>query len=393
MLSAGINFYTVIFMTKNMSIEDFGIVGLFMTILYILPQLISFSSIGLVSINKVKLQQNDFKYFVNTYFSFGLFIFIGIILSSAVTSFFFDEYKMLFIVIPIIAFLQYLTMFHNAELIQEEKSKLFGVYRLILTIMAFIFTYINIKYFYQSWDGRVYALVMSEFFLLMISLYISFDSLKNFKFQIDKLKFKEYLIFGLPLIFGLFAGWLLNQADRFIVLHFFSLKEVGVYTLAYSIGTIINIINQAVTNAIVPTIYNALEKKEGHKIIAKLNIYYSLFILTLSIISGLFSFWYVPLFFGVEYRNSPYIILFISLAFALNGVYRTTGSVIAFYKQNTLQMKILYGSAIINVVLSILFIPIFSMYSPAIATLIAYIYLAISSYVYGWKILKKEEIC
>jgi O-antigen/teichoic acid export membrane protein len=177
------------------------------------------------------------------------------------------------------------------------------------------------------------------------------------------------------------------------VLNYFTLKDVGIYTVAYSIGTIINMINQAATNAIIPTLYEKLEKKEGRKIVKRLNIYYSLIILSLSLFIGIASYWYVPLLFGVEYVGSSDIILFISLAFAFNGIYRTTGSVIAFYKKNKLQMNVLYASAIINIVLSILFIPLFGILSPAVATMIAYIVLTLASYRYGWKILKKEEQC
>ena len=43
-LSSGVSFLIVIYMTRHISVEDFGVVGLFMSILYILPQFISFSS-------------------------------------------------------------------------------------------------------------------------------------------------------------------------------------------------------------------------------------------------------------------------------------------------------------------------------------------------------------
>jgi O-antigen/teichoic acid export membrane protein len=294
---------------------------------------------------------------------------------------------------PIIAFVQYFSMFHNAELIQDGKSTQFGVYRLVLSIFSLILTIVFISYFQFSWDGRLFAILFSEFIVVIIMLIYTFNTLKKFKFIYSKLDFKEYLYFGFPLLFGLGAGWLLNQADRFIVLNYFTLKDVGIYTVAYSIGTIINMINQASTNAIVPTLYEKLEKKEGHKIVKRLNIYYSLIILSLSLFIGIASYWYVPLLFGVEYVGSSDIILFISLAFAFNGIYRTAGGVIAFYKNNKLQMNILYASATINIILSIVFIPLFGILSPAIATMIAYIILTLASYKYGWKILKKEEQC
>ncbi len=235
--------------------------------------------------------------------------------------------------------------------------------------------------------------MLGELLVLLVAYKLSFKTFTKFQFDFSRVAFKEYILFGLPLMIGLGGGWLLNQADRFIILNFFTLKDVGIYTVAYSIGAIVNRVNQATTNASIPILYNHLEKKEGNKIVKKLNIYYSLTVMIISLIIGIGSYWYVPLLFGKEYLDSPPIILFIALAFAFNGIYRVTGSVIAFYKQNVLQMKLVYTSAAVNIALSILLIPVFGILSPAIATMFAYILLAYLSYIYGWRILKKEEQC
>jgi O-antigen/teichoic acid export membrane protein len=162
-MTAGIGFLTVMYMTKNMTVEEFGIVGLFMAALYILPQLISFSSIGLVSINKVKLENKEFILFSKSYFTFGMVIFIIVFLISLIGGIYFNDYLILFILIPLIALIQYLSLFHNTELIQDGKSKRFGTYRLMLAIISFAFTVLALSYFHLSWDGRLYAILLSEF--------------------------------------------------------------------------------------------------------------------------------------------------------------------------------------------------------------------------------------
>jgi len=206
-----------------------------------------------------------------------------------------------------------------------------------------------------------------------------------------KEKIKEFILFGFPLLIGLGAGWLLNQSDRFIVLKFFTLKEVGIYTVAYSLGIIINLVNQAMVNSVVPHLYKSLKRKEGHKIVKKLNIFYSIIIFIVAFLIGVGAKWYVPFLFGKEYISGIAIIFIISIAFGFNGIYRMTGMVIDFYKKNTLRTILIYISAICNVVVSIILIPFFGILSPAIGTLIAYMLLAFLSYYFGWKILIKEE--
>ena len=118
-VSAGLGFLGVIYMTRTITPEEYGVIGIFLALLYVLPQMISFSSIGLVSINKVKLSEKEFILFSRSFFSFGIVNFIGILVFSIVSSFFFREYELIFWVLPVLALLQYLSSFHNMELVQD----------------------------------------------------------------------------------------------------------------------------------------------------------------------------------------------------------------------------------------------------------------------------------
>lgn len=389
--ASGISFLITVYLARTISQESMGIIGLFMAVLFISPQLISFASTGLISINKVKLKKEEFIDFSKTYFSFGLINFLFIFIFSCIFSLFFKEVWEIFFLLPIISFFMFIISFHQAELVQEGKAKNYGVYNTLNVLFTAFFTVLFISFFNLDWDGRLWAMMIGYFITIVLMYKNTFTTLSYFKITLCKVDFKGYIKFGLPLFAGLGAGWILNQADNYIILNFFTLKDVGIYAVAYSIGTIVNSINQATINAIIPILYNALEKKEGYKIVKKLNIYYSITIVSISLFIGITSYWYMPIIFGEAYASSANIVFFIALAFAFNGIYRTTSGVIAFYKQNVLQMKLLYISALINLILSIILIPTFGLVSPAIGTLIAYIFLASASYIYGWKILQKEE--
>lgn len=390
--ASGISFLITVYLARTISQESMGIIGLFMAVLFVAPQLVSFASNGLITINKVKLKQDEFIDFSKKYITFGIINFIFILSSSCIVALFFKEYWQIFFVLPMVSFLMFIKSFHQAEMIQEGKAKNYGVYNLFYALGTAFCTVVFIGFFDLDWDGRLWAMFLGQIIVLFFMYKKTFHTLHSFEIEIDKSQFKEFIHFGLPLFAGLGAGWVLNQADNYIVLHFFTLKDVGVYAVAYSIGTIVNTINQAATNAIVPTLYNALENKEGYKVVKKLNMYYSIIIIIISLIIGGGAFWYMPIVFGEVYASSADIVFFIALAFGFNGIYRTTGGIIAFYKRNTLQMKLIYLSAGINLATSIVLIPYFGLVSPAIGTLVAYVFLAASSCVYGWKILEKEEL-
>jgi O-antigen/teichoic acid export membrane protein len=355
------------------------------------PQLITFSTSGLVSINKSTFSKEDYRLYANKHLSFAVLNFLLVSIISITIYIYLQVYFLFFISLPILSFITFLMSFHQSELIQEGNLKIFGLYNMLNSVLLACLTVLILKFTSLTWDGRIFSLVISNFIVLWFMYIKSFITLKNFKLIFDRIEFKEYIKYGAPLFLGLGAGWLLNQADNYIILHFFNLKAVGMYAVAYSIGNIVNLINQATTNSIVPVLYKALANKSGHLIIKKINFQYSLIILTISLIVGISSYWYMPIIFGYEYSNSYEIVLLISLAFAFNGIYRTTGGVIAYYKKSRLQMKLLYTCAAANVIISVLLIPYCGMLSPAIGTLFAYVLLASLSYHYSWKILRKEE--
>jgi O-antigen/teichoic acid export membrane protein len=346
---------------------------------------------GLIAINKVKLEKVQFLYFARSYITFGFLNFVLLFISSIAISFLFEGYWVIFVVIPIISFFMFLISFHYSELIQDGHSISYGLYNLFNVVITTLLTLFFLSGLSLDWDGRIFAMLISQILVVMLMHRKTFKTLKLFKVSINKIQFKKFIVFGFPLLLALGAGWILNQIDSYMVLYFFTLKDVGVYTVAYSVGAAVNTINQAATNAIMPMLYNALEKKEGHKIIKKINLYYSTLIILISLIVGVGSYWYIPIIFGDSYLQSANIVFFIALAFGFNGVYRTTGGVIAFYKKNNLQMKIVYLGAIVNVIFSLIFIPYFGIISPAIGTMIAFMLLAYMSYLYSMRILLKEE--
>lgn len=387
-----ISFITVVYMARNITQEEMGVIGLFMAVLFISPQLISFSATNLISINKVNLLENEYKNFTNSFITFSIIIFLLLCLLSFMFFIFFNNYWQLFLLIPILSFLMNLSLIHQLELVQDGKSKVYGNYSLFSVITTSIITIITIELLGLSWDGRLLSMMIGQFILLVVMWNFSFKTLKRFNFDFNKKSFKDFIYFGFPLFLGLGAGWLLNQADNYIVLHYFTLADVGIYSVAYSIGLLVNRINQATTSAIMPTFYTALHKGEGHKVINKFYIYYGVAIFLISLLVGGLSYWYMPIIFGYNYASSADIVFFISLAFAFFGIYSISEKVISYHKENKLKMYLLYISALANIVLSISLIPEFGILAPAIGTLFGFVLLAITSFYFSKQILIKKEV-
>ncbi len=391
-VSAAISLATIIGLTNLILPSDFGIVGLFMSVMYFLPQLVSFGALGLVAINKTTQKSEVFQQFSNSFFSIGLTNFLLILFLSVVLGSFFPEiYRKLFFLLPVYATLQFFNEFHLIELVQDEASKKYGFYKLLNVVVSSSMTFYLVISFKFTWDGRLYALILSELFVLLLSIKVSYSTLRNMVFRFDFYDWKEIFIFGLPLTIALAGGWLLNEADRFVVLHFFGLSATGIYAVAHRIGSAINLLNNSAVQAFTPIVYKSIAAKRGRDCFNSLFYKFSFFIMSFSAIVAISAYSIMPFFLGEKYHSGKPVIFLIALACGLSGVYRIPGAVVAFFKENFFQMKTVFAAAITNVLLSLVLIPYYGFSAPAISTLIAYLVLTILSYTKGTSLLKTES--
>jgi O-antigen/teichoic acid export membrane protein len=141
-------------------------------------------------------------------------------------------------------FIQTLSSIHNTELFQYSQPTRFGLISTGTVLLGFMCTVLFISFFNLDWKSRIFALLISEFVFLFIRLYYLSSIGSSFRFTFDKVQFKYLLNYGAPLMLSVFAGWILNQSDRYFLLNYFSLKEVGLYAAAAGIASFIVMINQ-----------------------------------------------------------------------------------------------------------------------------------------------------
>lgn len=389
-INAVISLGISIFLARSLSEENYGMIGLFLATLYFLRPLASFNAIGLVSINKKVLSKSEYQLFSNTFFTFLVFIFLLLLTISVFFPFFLKFNIALFFAIVFLVFFMALGDFHNAELIQDNKSKLFGGYTFINRVIIFIVSFLFVRGSNLGWKSYIVALLVAEFITLLIKYNYSFNSLKNARLNFNKKELKNIFFYGLPLGVALLAGWGLNQSDKLIVSRFFSLKEVAYYSVGYSLGVIINTINMALTNTVVPVIYEALKKNRAKPILQKYTRYYLIGMIIFLIPFTLVVYCLVPVVYGDNYKKSVPIVILIAIAFCFNGLYRITGMVIEFYKMNILKTKILFVAMFINIVMSMLFLKFLGVMAAAVGTIMGYVFLAVSSQYFGMKIIKEK---
>ena len=195
---------------------------------------------------------------------------------------------------------------------------------------------------------------------------------------------KEYLIFGIPLIFvGLFE-LLIQSSDRFFIGYYFGASAVGIYSAAYSIASIPAFITVIVMFILYPTIYSLYESNNIEKLKDFLRYSWKYLLLLL-----------IPSTFGLSFLASSLLILLTTPEFVEYGVYiipvvSVTNIILALYalfvgiltiRKKSHIILVATGIAVLaNIILNIIFLPKFGILSAAFTTVIAYLILAFICY-------------
>ncbi|SEA04087.1 Membrane protein involved in the export of O-antigen and teichoic acid [Chitinophaga terrae (ex Kim and Jung 2007)] len=391
-MGALVGFYSIPYLTRHIPPENYGMIGIFLGIVFFMPSLLSFSSNGLQAINIVDQAESEYKRFRNAYISFVIILSICCLAIAVALSYFWSDFGFVIVTAVIYGCLQLCSSIHSTELIQHGKPTQFGLFNFSTIALTFLLTVVSISGFHLDWKYRIYSIIITEAIMVILRFFLFSDIARSFKFTIDKKVIKLLLRYGWPLMFSVAAGWIINQSDRFILLHYYSLKEVGIYAAAYGIASIITTFNQTMIRVVAPPIYQNLAKRVGRSFITKLNVLYSIVILGIAAAGCLCLHLFWHLFLGAKYGASLPVIYVLCFAQAFFGIYMTLGIVIDYFKQNKLKTMIVWVSAIISICTSILLIPVLGAYAPAVGSFFSFLILAIITYIYSYQLLKKYNV-
>ena len=190
---------------------------------------------------------------------------------------------------------------------------------------------------------------------------------------------RAMLGFSLPLVPAAIAGWTLNLSDRYILQASRGAETVGVYSLGYTVGLMINAFVIAPFTLTWGAAYWELSKQEGvrhafSRIMTGFVAVASLVALVLSAFGTDAIRLFVP-----SFEPARYVVPFSAFAYVLYGVYTIATTGLNLESQTRWLPLTLAVAAVGNVVLNLLLIPPFGFMGAAYATLASYAVLALLS--------------
>jgi len=237
-------------------------------------------------------------------------------------------------------------------------------------------------YFFKYWDFEFVIINLLSIYALMLILQLIYTKqLKIFfltfpkKEKFTKTQIKEMLTYGFFIILGGLSATLIMRIDVLMIGAWLGTAALGVYTISFFIGTIIEIPRRALANIVVPILAQAW-KENNLKKIAEL---YEQTARNQFIIGGL-------LFLGIWcnvhnvfafipnaqiYIEGKYVIFFIALARLIDMALGVNGEIILQSSYYRFNLYLAMGLALLLALTNMIFIPLMGITGAALATTIS----------------------
>jgi len=195
------------------------------------------------------------------------------------------------------------------------------------------------------------------------------------------------LIFGLPNIMNLISGWALQLSDRYLLGHFASLSLAAGYSVAYSLGGVLLVaIISPFSLAWWVLMYPIAKREDAQHVFMLIFRWFSFVLLFATFGLSLLGVSVLDLLFPASYHTQASIIPVIALSTIFNGIFIVVSLGTSLQRKTWLTSLCFICSALINVGLNLVLIPVYGTMGAALATLVAYIALALIAYLFNQRI-------
>lgn len=230
---------------------------------------------------------------------------------------------------------------------------------------------------------------------VVIYSYIYIINLKKGKMLLN-IKYAKYaLSFNIPLLPHYLSTTILNQADRIMINSFVGSSAAGIYSLAYQAGMLMTIVTNSINSSFAPWMYEEMDKKnKSNKYIGSAAMKIIAFVGVLCLAIALFAPEIIRILGTEEYLEAIWIVPPVALSAMFIFVYCCFANV-EFYFEHKKQILIgSLSSAVLNIILNWIFIPLFGFVAAGYTTLVCYLAFALFHFVsMKWICQKKEFDC
>lgn len=195
--------------------------------------------------------------------------------------------------------------------------------------------------------------------------------------------------FCLALLPHYLSEFVLQSSDKLMINYMCGSRDVAIYSIAYAVGSLINLVTSAINSSFAPFQYQKIKSGE-YKKLAKTANEVLLFVAVMLFALMLFGREIVLIFGGVKYLESIQVIIPICIGVFFNYLFQLFARVQEYYEHKLTVVIPSVLCAVLNIVLNFIFIRIYGYRAAAYTTFICYLFFCILHYVFYKRVCIKE---
>lgn len=371
----GIAFISTPLFTRLLGPSQYGLFSLFNSWVMILTCIMGagmHSSIG----TGLYTFKEDYKNFRNNILITSSLIcmieVIVIIAFSRYISGFLGFSSSIILVMSLCAFANYILNLAQSCFIYEKRASHNFILSVLVSVSSVLLSLYLIYHsvFEKKYIDRIYGVAI-VYIIAAICVWIILFLEKPSKIQ---KRYVNYgLVVGFPIVFHTLSQQILGQSDR-VMMQLFGIAtaEIGIYSLFYTLSSVLSTILGALNNSWCPFYYDDVSEKKWDTLDKKCKNYIELFTV-LGVGFLLLSREVSYLMADKSYWGGINILPILTLGIYFTFMYQFLVNYEFFYKKTYLIAIGTIITGLINIILNIIMIPSWGMYGAAIATAISYL--------------------
>lgn len=362
--------------TSVFRISEFGMIGIIETTILLLTTVLSFNlSSALV---RWLSDENDLKTEKSIVFTIlslnvaliAVFSIFAFPFSTSISKLFFQTgiYKNVIILMFLSVYIDIINRIPLNLIRIREKPVLYSISMIIKSIVTLATNIVLLKYTNLGIQAVLIGGIAGNVAFFACSAYLLY---KNLHFHFLKSEVSGIIKYSFPLIFVGLGSILLSLGDRYVLSALKDFGQVGVYTMAYKVSSIVNLfVLQAVNLAVLPIVLKSFNSETGKQFIKKIMQYLTVVLSVMFLIISFYSENVLNIFSkSQDYLTAVDIIPILLFAYIFDGIRIMYSYHILYVKKTQWNAWLTLGSAILNITLNIIFIPRFGYTGAAFTTL------------------------
>lgn len=131
---------------------------------------------------------------------------------------------------------------------------------------------------------------------------------------------KYYFLAGSSLVISTLAVSFYTQITSLMLAKLTSLKDLGIYAVAVTLGTAWSFINFSIITSVLSKIYREKDHYQSYVMIAKLNVVILAISLSVVAVLGVFGQWVIETLYGAAYQTAYQLLIVLALSTMLSGL-------------------------------------------------------------------------